>query len=132
MKRCCRCKVEKELNEFHNCNSTKDGRQYVCKICQKEYEQRNRERRKEYQKQYHNQYYHRTPEKHKARNILNSAVKSGKIHKPVYCSSCDSDRHLEAHHTDYSKPLEVMWLCRSCHVDLHNKIREEEITQTDD
>ena len=151
MKRCCRCKEEKDLKEFNKCKSAKDGLQYMCKICQKEHYQLNREKRKEYvqmnketikeyqkaykkqysqlnrekMRDYRKQYYHRNPEKQIVRNMLNNAVKSGKVHKPVFCSSCEGDKHLEAHHTDYTKPLEVLWLCRSCHVDLHRGLREE-------
>ena len=147
MKRCSRCKIEKELNEFNKDKSSKDGLRYRCKLCEKQYYQLNREEKNQYQKQYRqlnrekireysqlnkekinqnkNQYYHRNPEKQKARLKLNNAVRRGKIHKPVFCSSCDSDRHLEAHHTDYSNPLQVLWLCRSCHRELHNKMREE-------
>ena len=143
MKRCSRCKIEKELDEFNKSKSTKDGLQNMCKLCQKQYQkeyqkqyyQLNREKKKQYfqrnkekRNQYTNQYYHRNPEKNKARNMLNNAVKSGKVHKPVFCSSCEGDKHLEAHHTDYSKPLEVLWLCRSCHRELHNKIRDKEYT----
>ena len=152
MKRCCRCKEEKDLKEFNKDKSSKDGRQNKCKICQKQYYQMNKEKKKQYQKEYNHmnrekikeyqkehyqlnkekinqcqkQYQKRSPEKQKARGILNSAVQRGKVHKPLYCSSCEGDKHLEAHHTDYSKPLEVLWLCRSCHVDLHNKIRNKQ------
>jgi hypothetical protein len=28
-------------------------------------------------------------------------------------------KRLEAHHTDYSRPLEVEWLCVSCHRNHH-------------
>ena len=143
MKRCCRCKIEKELDEFSRDKSSKDGLQNKCKICQKQWYQLNKEKKKQYYQlnrekireysqlnkekinQNKNQYYHRNPEKQKARQKLNYAVRSGKIHKALYCSSCDSDKHLEAHHTDYSKPLEVMWLCRTCHRELHNKMREQ-------
>jgi len=54
-------------------------------------------------------------EKTKARAILNAAVKSGKIVKPTNCSKCGKLRKLSAHHDDYSKPLEVRWLCYECH-----------------
>ena len=35
------------------------------------------------------------------------------------CSICNSP-DSEAHHPDYSKPLEVVWLCRLHHVELHD------------
>jgi hypothetical protein len=50
-----------------------------------------------------------------AREILNRAVKSGKIAKPERCESCGKIKKLTAHHPDYSRPLEVVWLCYECH-----------------
>jgi len=33
MKVCSKCKVEKEMIEFHKGNKFKDGLQYICKKC---------------------------------------------------------------------------------------------------
>ena len=35
------------------------------------------------------------------------------------CSVCGSINNIEAHHKDYSKALDVVWLCRDCHETLH-------------
>lgn len=43
MKVCNKCKVEKKLEEFHKGND-KDGFQYTCKLCKKEYSQKNKEK----------------------------------------------------------------------------------------
>ena len=32
---------------------------------------------------------------------------------------CEDARKLHGHHSDYSKPLEVEWLCASCHGKKH-------------
>ena len=50
------------------------------------------------------------------------AIKMGKLIKPKSCSRCrkESD-NIEAHHEDYSKPLEVIWLCLECHHEIHRK-----------
>jgi len=58
----------------------------------------------------------KNPIKYRARYYLYNAVKSGKILKPLICSKCKKKTKIEAHHSDYSKPLEVIWLCRSCHL----------------
>lgn len=56
------------------------------------------------------------PEKQKARLKLGIAVKCGKVKKPKGCSLCCSKIRVEGHHEDYTKPLDVVWLCRSCHL----------------
>jgi len=60
------------------------------------------------------------PEKQRARVKLNYAVKIGKINKPKKCEVCKKIGKLHGHHHDYSKPLEVKWVCTGCHADIHN------------
>lgn len=58
--------------------------------------------------------------KNRARCRLGKAVALGKIKKPNNCSSCNaSGVKLEGHHYDYTKPLDVLWLCKSCHSKQH-------------
>lgn len=57
--------------------------------------------------------------KHLARLRLNHAVSTGKVEK-LPCKVCGRDK-AEGHHEDYSKPLDVIWLCRQCHADTHKK-----------
>jgi hypothetical protein len=48
------------------------------------------------------------------------AVEKGKL-IPQPCESCgEKEGNIDAHHPDYKKPLEVIWLCRSCHKLLHS------------
>jgi hypothetical protein len=54
-----------------------------------------------------------------ARRAVASAVKSGRLIRPRACVECDRRRRVEGHHDDYSQPLEVRWLCHSCHQKHH-------------
>lgn len=61
------------------------------------------------------------PEKWKARQALRNAIFRGKIKKQL-CLICN-EKKVEAHHDDYSKPLEVKWLCTIHHKTLHGVIK---------
>jgi hypothetical protein len=39
------------------------------------------------------------------------------------CEICGKTEDIERHHEDYSKPLEVRWLCKSHHLDIHRIFR---------
>lgn len=63
----------------------------------------------------------RHPQQKRAKNALNNAIRDGKIIKPDVCScGCGSGDHIEGHHADYRKPLEVVWLAMKCHLLLRN------------
>jgi len=62
------------------------------------------------------------PGKVRVRAMLRRAVKAGLIQKAAACEKCTrTDRPLHGHHPDYSKPLEVIWLCAWCHNDTHRQ-----------
>jgi hypothetical protein len=45
--------------------------------------------------------------------------------KPDSCSVCGrQDTRIVAHHTNYDEPLNVVWLCSSCHKKEHNRLRK--------
>lgn len=46
------------------------------------------------------------------------AIKRGEL-KRGSCQVCGTDAHVHAHHDDYSKPLDVRWLCREHHREHH-------------
>lgn len=59
--------------------------------------------------------------KAKARNKVTCALVAGIVKKPLTCTLCHKKGKLEAHHEDYDKPLDIVWLCRSCHGKRHQE-----------
>ena len=56
-------------------------------------------------------------EKHLAHKVVQTAVRRGTLLRGP-CKVCGApDAH--AHHNNYAKPLEVTWLCKAHHEDLH-------------
>ncbi len=53
-----------------------------------------------------------------AHGAVARALKSGKIER-IPCCMCGTTEKIHAHHDDYSKPLEVMWLCVVHHKSRH-------------
>lgn len=116
-KKCTVCGQAKELSEFYVRNRSKDGLESYCKGCDKarvkNWQSNNsdwvREKDRKYKKKY--------PEKVKAAEMANYAIKTGRLKKQP-CEVC-GEKNVHAHHDDYSEPLEVRWLCPQCHVDHH-------------
>ena len=57
----------------------------------------------------------RNPEKVNARETVKKALRAGVLHRPGRCGHCGIECKPEASHSDYSRPLDVEWLCRPCH-----------------
>ena len=104
--------------------------------------------RKAYMKKYHKEHYHRKKEvervkgwkknnpqrvkelqkialknwreknEHKIR-AETKAYKNIPIPKNQLCEICKKNIATERHHEDYSKPLEVMFVCNKCHNRIH-------------
>lgn len=82
--------------------------------------QKKREHHREYMKmRFHKDPVHRA--KHLARVRLGQAKRRGIIIQ-LPCADCGSN-DSQAHHEDYSKPLEVDWLCRDCHGRRHGGLQ---------
>ena len=60
------------------------------------------------------------PHKVRAQSQINNELKMGRIIRPTICSLCGCDCTPDGHHWDYDKPLDVVWVCRQCHCDIHN------------
>jgi hypothetical protein len=61
----------------------------------------------------------RYPEKIKARNQVNNSITAGKLVR-LPCEVCGNVKS-HAHHFDYKKPLQIVWLCRKHHMQQHRK-----------
>lgn len=76
-----------------------------------EYAKANRERVNAAKKRWRE----RNPEKYAAHTVVGNALRSGKLVKQP-CERCGAQK-VHAHHDDYSKPLEVRWLCPLHHAE---------------
>lgn len=142
-KRCFKCEKIKPLSGFPRNKCMRDGYSNKCKECAgkdtrqwkarfpekvREHNRRHRvkwpEKCREHHRrwiakfpekaaEYQRRYRAKSPEKYRARTLLRSAVRAGKI-KRQPCYHCGSLK-TEAHHHDYSKPLDVRWVCFKCH-----------------
>jgi hypothetical protein len=56
--------------------------------------------------------------KQAARSTANNSLKTGKIEKIHDCIICGK-HGTQMHHPDYSQPLDVVWLCKECHDNVH-------------
>ena len=56
----------------------------------------------------------------RARSYANVYKRRGHL-TPQPCEECGSTES-QMHHEDYSQPLLVRWLCRPCHLTLHQKM----------
>ena len=69
----------------------------------------------------------KSPEKERAKRLVRDAIKRRALVRPDSCSRCgtvpprlrDGRPAIHGHHHDYSKPLDVRWLCVECHVKQH-------------
>ncbi len=141
MKICRQCGIEKPFGEYYVHPQMADGHLNKCKGCvkiritkhrgenvdkirkydrlrgrtdeRKERVSRDRYKYKDKKYEYNRKHREKYPEKYTARNRLHAAVRDGRLEKQP-CESCGNEK-VHAHHDDYSKPLNVRWLCAVCH-----------------
>lgn len=144
MRICKTCGHSKKFDAFHTV--TTNGVLYYRRVCRKCV---NVEQRKKYDKNENGfadvrraaagkqhaknpkahykrniEYWRRHPEKAACTQKVMKAVKSGVLKKQP-CARCGSEKS-QAHHEDYSKPLDVIWLCQKHHGERHREINREE------
>ena len=85
------------------------GKQRYCKKCHAEWMRKFRPKHRELKDG--------ARKKANARSYANVYLKRGIIKKQP-CYICGSPAQM--HHEDYSKPLEIIWICRKHHLELHN------------
>jgi len=130
MKTCYTCKENKPLTDFYANECMKDGRINKCKECAKNSSRENysanrtakraydRRRDKTPERRAKKYEYGRVsrekyPEKYLAYSRVFEAVKRGTLVRTP-CIHCRAEG-VEAHHDDYSRPLDVKWVCGRCH-----------------
>ena len=74
-------------------------------------EEKLRQKRARYQQKY--------PEKARAKRVVREALRSGKLVKGP-CTVCGTTANIHGHHADYSRPLDVTWLCGRHHREVHS------------
>ncbi len=139
-KRCRICQQNRPPSDFYDQPGSRDGKRNECRFCFSDAvcrrQRENGDRYKAYQRQWRKEnqemvrvYEHshaQSPER-RARNSAKAAAKWGTIARPQECPRCGSQgKEIHAHHEDYSRPLDVRWLCEGCHFQLHREQRREE------
>lgn len=145
MRTCKVCSVEKPLGEFPvYAVRVKTGHRRVCKLCwnakwsgtvQKHnarYYHENKSGYRDRQKARtaarhpresrehaarNARYSHRHPERAAAKQAVTLALRAGRLTR-LPCQVCDAAK-AQAHHDDYTRPLEVIWLCVDHHGERH-------------
>lgn len=140
-KTCPACKTEQPLENYYRNKASWDGLQVYCRRCvyekyleltrdPKRLAKRRAQKRAE-SKSFYKKHreacrasshasYVRYPYKVRARSKVYLAIRSGTLVKPKTCSCCyrtTPPKKLHGHHNNYSRPLDVEWLCTGCHGD---------------
>jgi hypothetical protein len=99
----------RERNQEYRDNNRDKSRAWTAKACKKWREKHGAE--------YYREYRTREGEikRHAARVRVYDAIQRGTLIRPDHCTLCGKPCKPHAHHDDYAKPLEVIWLCSPCH-----------------
>ena len=142
MKRCRECGTEKPTSEYYKNSETADGLLGHCKACHKEIVAANKLKRPDHYRAYARErsqlpakraqtlrWMRDNPEKTKPKRAVYLALRKGTLVKPTNCEAqlkrCLPGGRIEAHHEDYSRPLDVIWVCRPCGAQLNMERHSE-------
>ena len=130
MKPCFKCGIVKPLIDFYQHKQMSDRHLGKCKDCAKLDVRMNYETRHDQYIAYEHKRRPRTKVQRKyvseaelllhkrANTAVQIALRSQKLQKHP-CETCGSTNRIHAHHDDYSKPLNVRWLCPKHHAEHH-------------
>jgi len=138
-KECFKCKTVKPLDMFYRHNRMADGYLNKCKECAGsdavKHRSQNIERIRAYDRERGKNadrikaaaeqtraWRSEDDRRQKAHGAVSRAIKSGGLIR-LPCIRCGDEKSV-AHHEDYDKPLDVMWLCQQCHKQRHKEIRQ--------
>lgn len=144
-KRCFKCGEVKPLSDFYKHSKMADGHLNKCKACAKadvwHHRRDNIEKVRSYDRERSRdperiariqrntaEYRAKYPERYAANTAVGNALRSGKL-KKTPCICCGEEK-VEAHHPDYSAPLDVVWLCAAHHKELHLAYPEDHYLKT--
>jgi len=126
---CSRCRRDLPISYFTRNGGRKSGYNGWCRDCMRLWKRKNPEKvnrkyplspeQREKNRRAAAVYRAENREKIRAHQAVKSAITAGLLIPPASCPACHGARP-EAHHEDYSRPLEVWWLCSRCHKRLHS------------
>lgn len=97
--------------------STAQSERWLNKI--KNTEGERYEQYKRYHREHSLKYNKLYPKRYAVKKIVIKALKDGKIIRSSQCQICKCSKNIHAHHCDYNKPLDIMWLCAKHHKKWH-------------
>lgn len=121
---CRRCQTEKPAPEFYAQPRNRDCLREYCKACERVVHASRvlTQEQKTHRYKVKMEWERGQPDKRSAWRSYRNARKAGRI-VPGPCERCASTEDIHAHHEDYSKPLDVVWLCRKHHNERHAEMR---------
>jgi len=122
-KRCRKCGSVLSLEEFHRYRASPDGRQSACKVCHRAAVAASTARHRDANYRRNRRWIKQNAEKRVAHLAVYRAVASGRLVRPEACDDCGAGGSIHAHHDNYSRQLDVRWLCPLCHAAAHEPRR---------